>query len=337
MRVFISGTHTDLIEYRKKVFETLAALEIPGDTMELFGSHTEDPVTFSQQEVERCNVYVGIIGRRYGFVPKGKKRSVTHLEYEAAKRSDETILIYLMHKSVRLPEDHMDFGEKREKLLKFRAQLEEDHVCSYFTSPDDLARRASIDIQKRIPPPPLPPPLPPPPPYPGPTPRVMLLLVFAAVLLVGFLAFGIQRVVTFYESKQVHETQNTVQMIDAAINDDDPSITSISPSSVEIQYFDQGSKVARDVFDGSNVPLFREFLNQEGRLVAKDEFEEYEDGQWRKTRTYFDENGLEFLRDSFTQSGQLIKKEQFISGQWIKRAAAFQSPLPPFFLVSVYR
>ena len=340
MRVFISGTYADLVEYRKKVFETLAALEISGVTMELFGSHTEDPVTFSQQEVERCDVYVGIIGRRYGFIPKGKKKSVTHLEYEAAKRSGKTILIYLMHKSVRLPEDHMDFGEKRNKLLKFREKLEKDHVCSYFTSPDDLARQVSIDIQKLIPSvpaPPLPPEALPQQPKKGLIDRLTLRrvlgLIFAAVLFVTLLTFGIQRVVALYESKQVRETQSTVQMIDAAINGSDRSITSrtdFSPSGVKRVYLRDGMEIACDVFDESNVPLFRQFFDDEGKLIAKDYFE-HVDNQWLKRRVYFDENGREFLRDFFTQSGNLIRKEQYINGQWIERAAAFQSPFPPVF------
>lgn len=35
-------------------------------------------------DVESCDLYIGILGRRYGFIPPGQARSITELEYEKA-------------------------------------------------------------------------------------------------------------------------------------------------------------------------------------------------------------------------------------------------------------
>ena len=36
-------------------------------------------------EVAECDLYIGIVGRRYGFIPPGEAVSITQLDYEEAR------------------------------------------------------------------------------------------------------------------------------------------------------------------------------------------------------------------------------------------------------------
>lgn len=77
MKVFISSTYLDLTEHRKAVVNAIRTIDEEVGHMEVFGARDEEPTTVSLEELDKCQVLVGIYAYRYGTIPDGSKTSVT--------------------------------------------------------------------------------------------------------------------------------------------------------------------------------------------------------------------------------------------------------------------
>lgn len=84
LQVFVSSTHSDLINERQAAVEAiLIAGHIPAG-MELFTSGDESQMDVIKQWIDESDVYLLILGGRYGSVEPKTGKSYTHLEYEYA-------------------------------------------------------------------------------------------------------------------------------------------------------------------------------------------------------------------------------------------------------------
>jgi hypothetical protein len=92
--VFVSWTFTDLQVYRRKIKDALTQLGVIVRGTEQFGSKPGSPVEECIKVVQSCQLYVGIFGMRYGSVPDGYDKSMTHIEYDEAQRLSLPSLIY---------------------------------------------------------------------------------------------------------------------------------------------------------------------------------------------------------------------------------------------------
>ena len=83
LQVFVSSTHTDLIEERQAAVEAiLDAGHIPAG-MELFKAGKSQMKTI-QKWIDESDVYMLILGGRYGSIEPNSDKSYTQLEYEYA-------------------------------------------------------------------------------------------------------------------------------------------------------------------------------------------------------------------------------------------------------------
>ena len=95
MKVYLSSTLNDLYAERQAVKEAL------GGECTVVESYTADERSVHDSclaDVAGCDLYIGILGRRYGFIPPGqagKKRSITELEYEKARECKLPILMFV--------------------------------------------------------------------------------------------------------------------------------------------------------------------------------------------------------------------------------------------------
>ena len=70
--VFLSSTGADLREYRDAAFLALQKLDDwKCVRMEDFGARAWDVDTFCRAEVKRCDLFIGIIGHRFGGAGRG--------------------------------------------------------------------------------------------------------------------------------------------------------------------------------------------------------------------------------------------------------------------------
>jgi hypothetical protein len=84
LQVFVSSTFTDLKEERQAaVSAILSAGHIPAG-MELFNAGDETQMTVIKRWIDESDVYLLILGGRYGSMETTSGKSYTHLEYEYA-------------------------------------------------------------------------------------------------------------------------------------------------------------------------------------------------------------------------------------------------------------
>jgi len=145
--IFVGSTYEDLIEYRNAVKEALHHLETIVRGMEYFGSKPGTPKDECLKAVRSCRVYVGIFAMRYGSIDEETGKSMTQLEYEEAAKLKLPTLIYLIdeQKQPILP-TFVETGPKAEQLTALKDELKKKFMVSFFTSPEDLARRITQDL-----------------------------------------------------------------------------------------------------------------------------------------------------------------------------------------------
>lgn len=84
LQVFVSSTYTDLIQERQAAVEAiLTAGHFPAG-MELFTAGDESQMDAIKQWIDESDIYLLILGGRYGSIEPKSGKSYTHLEYEYA-------------------------------------------------------------------------------------------------------------------------------------------------------------------------------------------------------------------------------------------------------------
>lgn len=149
IKVFISSTSMDLHPERDSAMEQLKRMEIPFAAMEYFGSRNNPPDEVSIKELGDCQIYIGIIGFRYGSLMQNSPKSYTEHEYDYASGKRLHRLIYL--KSEPSSQDDFDCDQdRRDKLNDFRARFLEGKECtiSFFEDARDLSSRIASDLYK---------------------------------------------------------------------------------------------------------------------------------------------------------------------------------------------
>jgi len=144
MKVFLSSTYLDLIEHRKAVVQALHTMGEEIEHMEVFGARDEEPTKASLEELDNCDVLVGIYAYRYGTVPKNSKVSVTEQEYLHAKKKKLPILVFVINENHLWSPKLMD--KSLTKVGKFKSREYSDHTPAYFTTPDNLATQVLAAI-----------------------------------------------------------------------------------------------------------------------------------------------------------------------------------------------
>lgn len=90
--IYLSSTLKDLLPEREAVRQALAGKAVVKESYDA----DEDSVRDScLNDVESCEIYVGIIGLRYGFIPPGESKSITELEFDKAQASGKRILLFI--------------------------------------------------------------------------------------------------------------------------------------------------------------------------------------------------------------------------------------------------
>ena len=121
LQVFVSSTFTDLKEERQAAVEAiLQAKHIPAG-MELFSAGDQSQMHVIKNWIDESDVYMLILGGRYGSVEAKSGKSYTHLEYEYALMKGKVMFALV------LTEDFLD--SKIEKMK--RDAIEEENPKKY--------------------------------------------------------------------------------------------------------------------------------------------------------------------------------------------------------------
>ncbi|MFO1433866.1 MAG: DUF4062 domain-containing protein [Candidatus Competibacteraceae bacterium] len=148
--IFLSSTWADLEEHRKALLFMFARLRKWVEAMEYFGALSGEPIDECIAAVQRADVFIGVIGTRYGSKDKTGV-SITQREYNEAHCQKKNILIYLIdEENHQVLAKFVDRGEDALKLEVFKRLLKERHTCAFFCSPQDLAMKVGTDLIRQF-------------------------------------------------------------------------------------------------------------------------------------------------------------------------------------------
>ncbi|WP_439627486.1 DUF4062 domain-containing protein [Gemmata sp.] len=98
LQVFVSSTYTDLKRERQAAVEAiLKAGHIPAG-MELFAAGSDEQMKVIRRWIDNSDVYLLILGGRYGSIDPHTKKSYTQLEYEYALETEKPLFALYMTK-----------------------------------------------------------------------------------------------------------------------------------------------------------------------------------------------------------------------------------------------
>lgn len=152
MKVYLSSTYADLVEYREQASRVMRGLGLNVVAMEDYVARDDRPVDACLADVAAADLYVGVFAFRYGHVPKSENpdgRSITELEYRKAVSLDKPRLIFLakpdnwpMPKSDAFTGD----GDRGGLMNKLREELHEEALLDTFESPEQLGTALSRSL-----------------------------------------------------------------------------------------------------------------------------------------------------------------------------------------------
>ncbi len=144
MKVFISSTYKDLIDYRAAAIRAVEGTNYQASKMEVFGARPDEPLDACLNEVEESDFFLGIYAHRYGYVPASSDISITEMEYAHAKKLGKTIYCFVIDEENQpwLPK-FIEGEPGAAKLKDFKHRIQTDHVCAFFTSPEDLGMKVA--------------------------------------------------------------------------------------------------------------------------------------------------------------------------------------------------
>lgn len=139
MKVYLSSTLNDLRPERQVVKEALGGECI---VIESYGADERSLRESCLSDVESTDLYIGIVGLRYGFIPPGQALSITHLEYEKAKGRPRLLFVKAVDA---IPWTLSDSGTKEhpsQLIESFREQIVAGTDLAarpaVFSTPEDL-------------------------------------------------------------------------------------------------------------------------------------------------------------------------------------------------------
>lgn len=139
-RIFISSTFEDLAEYRNAIRDAVlgaGAMPVLAEDQPASGRTVEEKV---RELLDESDAVLLLVGHRYGAIDSKTGKGWVESEYEAAKRRNKPLLVFLAAEDAPWPPKFID--PDRTRIQEFRKQLASDRVVRFFSTPVDL--RASV-------------------------------------------------------------------------------------------------------------------------------------------------------------------------------------------------
>jgi CheY-like chemotaxis protein len=146
MKIFLSSTYRDLIEYRAAGAEALERLGQQGIRMEVFGARPTDATRVCFDEIAEADALVGIYAHRYGHIPDGQTISITEQEFDFARSKLRPVFCFLIDDEHPWPPKHIEGEPSRSALLSFKSRLQSQVVTESFSTPHDFAFKLASSV-----------------------------------------------------------------------------------------------------------------------------------------------------------------------------------------------
>ncbi len=151
MKIYVSSTYQDLIEHRAAVDRTLRRMGHDVIGMEQYVAEGNKPLDRCLADVRVADLYVVILGWRYGYVPPSQPApgglSITQLEYQEGVAAGKPILAFLLDPESPWPLNRVDAmgaeADAGSNIARFRSLLATNYLAGMFRTPDDLASQVA--------------------------------------------------------------------------------------------------------------------------------------------------------------------------------------------------
>ena len=148
-KIYISSTYSDLQKQRQDAIRTILDLKHHPVAMEDYNSTSEKPLDQCLKDIRDCDIFVGIYGFRYGFIPEGHEKSITHLEYDEACKWEKTRLLFVADDDAPIPVKYID--EDRTRIKEFRQLVLNELVCTILKDLGEFGKKLAASIHNAEP------------------------------------------------------------------------------------------------------------------------------------------------------------------------------------------
>jgi CheY-like chemotaxis protein len=145
MRVFLSSTYEDLVNYRTMAASAIERLGQQGVRMEVFGARPMQATVACLSEIDECDAMVGIYAHRYGFIPAGSDISILEQEFDHAICT-KTVLCFVIDENYPWLPRHIEGEPGRSRMVALKRKIAERLVIETFTTADDLAFKIATSL-----------------------------------------------------------------------------------------------------------------------------------------------------------------------------------------------
>lgn len=152
-RVFISSTFVDMIPYREAIQQAITNCDAISYGMERFVPAPIRPLDRCYEEIENSQIFLLMLGHRYGEIDKETGKSFTELEYEKAKELNLPILVFILDTDkVGAPESFRESDRQYDALVRLKTRLKESKeiTVGIFSSEKDLQEKATRSLKETI-------------------------------------------------------------------------------------------------------------------------------------------------------------------------------------------
>lgn len=152
-RVFISSTYIDMVSFREALQSAITNCDALAYGMERFVPAPIRPLDRCYEEIAGSQIFILLLGHRYGEIDNETGKSYTELEYDKAKELGLPILAFLLDTDkVGAPEKFRESDVQYEALLRFKNELKnsKEITVGTFTSEKDLQEKATRSIKETI-------------------------------------------------------------------------------------------------------------------------------------------------------------------------------------------
>lgn len=146
LKVFISST-SDMKNYREVMKERVLKLGMYPDMYEMWGQDNDYPRDMCCKHVLESDIFICILGPKYGFVEPIWNKSMTEIEYRIAINAGIPILVYIKKDyKDKMKELTGDEKENANKQLDFIEELSTKRMVSLFPNEYSLALLADPEL-----------------------------------------------------------------------------------------------------------------------------------------------------------------------------------------------
>src|SRR2546421_6377169 len=148
-RIFISSTYTDLIDCRERVYHVLRQMRHDVIAMEDYVAKDERPLARCLNDIAQCDLYIGILAWRYGFIPERDNpthKSITEMELRHAINCGKPTLVFLLDVNAYWPRSKMDDCHEFCRIENLRKELMNEYQIGFFRDSESLAAEVSAAV-----------------------------------------------------------------------------------------------------------------------------------------------------------------------------------------------